>query len=83
MLADQVALPVALAETLADPPRDEGALSVDHFVSLLEAIEANAGAELAQLFTIRVGTRLPPGLNGRGLTPMLLLLDPPSQYVGA
>jgi hypothetical protein len=58
-------------------------MSVDHFVPLLEAVQANAGAELLELLTIRVGTRLPPDLNGRGLPPMFLLFDPLSQYFGA
>jgi hypothetical protein len=83
VLADQVALPVALAETFAHPPRHEGATTVDHFVSLLEAVQAHAGAKLLELVPIRVGMRLPPGLNGRSLPPMLMLFDPPSQDVGA
>ena len=83
MLADQVAFPVALAEALAHPPRDECAITVDHLVPLLEAVQAHAGAELFELVTIWVGMRLPPGLNGRGLLPMFLFFDPPSQYFGA
>ena len=83
LLADQVALPVALAEPLAHPPRDQRALAVGHLVHLLEPVQADAGAELLELLAVRVGTRLPPGLNGRGLLPMFLLFDPPSQYVGA
>jgi hypothetical protein len=58
-------------------------MTVDHFMPLLEAVQAHAGAELPEVLPIRVGMRLPPGLNGRGLPPMFLLFDPPSQYVGA
>ena len=56
---------------------------VGHFVALLVAVQANAGAELAQLVAIRIEAGLMPVLNGRRLIPMLLLFDPLTKYVGA
>ena len=58
-------------------------MAVYHFVPLLVAVQANAGAQLAAARRDPGRQRLPPGLNGRGLLPMLLLFDPLSQYVGA